>query len=803
MSVRSLRREPGGIARAGAGPRGASWVADLTLGARLAVRGGRSGALRLALTSFAVSLCIVVLLLAASVGPALDARGARETSRQPTPVLAFDEQTGREVARPALLEVHASVTPIDGRPLSGVDLAALVPSAPAPPGVSRLPGPGELVLSPALADLLASDAGAAIRPWVSGSVIGSIDRTGLVADDELFFYRGITPSATADPYDQAAGWGVQASAPDAPDVFLDVLLTAGTTIVLVPLLIFVSLMSRIGASARDRRSAAIRLLGASAAQLRRITLTESLLATAAGLLAGALGYLAVRQAAPSLEIGSAGFYPADIAPTPVAAGLVALLAPVLTIGAVWFGGRRTIVEPLGVVRAARPAPRRLLWRLAVAAFGVLSMIAAVSLASVAGDQAHAVVLSVSIIAVLVSVPVLLPWCLERLAGRLPARGVAWQLAVRRLQLDPGTPARVVAGVSVMLAGAIALQALLGLGGGPEPEAPASERAPVVNVLVQGVTLAELDELPERIRQRTGLAASGGIPLSGSVGQTGEYVDAVVAPCALLPEVADCVDGAVYQTRFDVNRADATEIPDLAANVVPPLEPGATLRLERYGAAPVAWTVPSSIVPVEAVAITRPSGSGLVITPGALGADLVPLVTGGDLVMTVPDDGRPGLANELRTALAYFGWRADVRSPGEEGVSVLAGREGTITTGLYLGSGLTLLVAALGLLVTAIEQLTERRRALTLTVATGVPRAVLARSLMIGAALPVLVGTVLSVAAGLALAWFLGTLLDEPFEPDVGLILLFSGAAILVILLVTAATLPALRRLTRPESLRTE
>lgn len=135
--------------------------------------------------------------------------------------------------------------------------------------------------------------------------------------------------------------------------------------------------------------------------------------------------------------------------------------------------------------------------------------------------------------------------------------------------------------------------------------------------------------------------------------------------------------------------------------------------------------------------------------------------------------------------------------------MLAGREGTITTGLYLGSGLTLLVAALGLLVTAIEQLTERRRALTLTVATGVPRAVLARSLMIGAALPVLVGTVLSVAAGLALAWFLGTLLDEPFDPDVGLILLFSGAAILVILLVTSATLPALRRLTRPESLRTE
>ena len=61
------------------------------------------------------------------------------------------------------------------------------------------------------------------------------------------------------------------------------------------------------------------------------------------------------------------------------------------------------------------------------------------------------------IALLVGVAALLPWVVERAVGRLGAGKVAWQLAVRRLQLDPGGPARAVSGITVAVAGAIALQ----------------------------------------------------------------------------------------------------------------------------------------------------------------------------------------------------------------------------------------------------------------------------------------------------------------------------------------------------------
>ena len=63
-------------------------------------------------------------------------------------------------------------------------------------------------------------------------------------------------------------------------------------------------------------------------------------------------------------------------------------------------------------------------------------------------------------ALLIGVPAILPWLLERIIGRVRGGAPSWQLAIRRLQMDSGTPARVVGGVAVVLAGAIALQLML-------------------------------------------------------------------------------------------------------------------------------------------------------------------------------------------------------------------------------------------------------------------------------------------------------------------------------------------------------
>jgi len=130
--------------------------------------------------------------------------------------------------------------------------------------------------------------------------------------------------------------------------------------------------------------------------------------------------------------------------------------------------------------------------------------------------------------------------------------------------------------------------------------------------------------------------------------------------------------------------------------------------------------------------------------------------------------------------------------------------------LILAGLLTLLVAAAGLVLVAIDQLAERRRALTLLVASGVPLSLLRRSVMIGAAVPAVVGTLLAVAVGTGLSVWLQQITLGPADHfdwtaavDYPRIALFAVVTLIAILAVTATTLPAIRRSTRIESLRTE
>ena len=301
---------------------------DLALGARLAVNGGRAGWLRLTLTAVGIGLCTAVLLLAASLGPALDSRSERAEASTPQYLSPSwlplqDSQEPASPAAPGSFEVHDSAVPYRGMTVNGWDLTTRpenLGAAPPPPGVEHFPAPGELLVSPALAELLDSAEGEDLLTRVNGRVSGTIARSALLGPDELRFYRGAAPSATAATRSTVAtGWGLHVEAPpETTDEYLPALLLAGTTVVIVPLLIFVALMSRLGGPARDRRSATIRLLGASSTQVRRITLVETGLAAACGLLIGGLGYLLARESAPLLHIGAAGFFPADLSPAPMA-----------------------------------------------------------------------------------------------------------------------------------------------------------------------------------------------------------------------------------------------------------------------------------------------------------------------------------------------------------------------------------------------------------------------------------------------------------------------------------------------------
>lgn len=116
---------------------------DLTLGARFAVTGGREGWTRALLTAVGVGLGVALLLLTTAVPNLLDGRDRREAARQDSPYI-------EDTLRPSdgtLLIAHAN-SDFRDRDLRGRLVEPEGPKAPVPPGVSELPKPGTMVVSP-------------------------------------------------------------------------------------------------------------------------------------------------------------------------------------------------------------------------------------------------------------------------------------------------------------------------------------------------------------------------------------------------------------------------------------------------------------------------------------------------------------------------------------------------------------------------------------------------------------------------------------------------------------------------------
>lgn len=785
--------------------RPAGWGADLRLGVGMLASAGRSGWLRWGLVAFGLGLCTLVLLLAGSIGPALDSRDIRGAALSPgSPPVGTGVPIDAAAIQPSWFQANESTSTYRGERVRVTELAAADPAAAAPPpGVSRFPRPGEVVVSPALADLLAGPNGDGFRPRLGeDTVVGAIAADGLLAPDELRLYRGVVADpADWAPYLVADGWGggIVASTAlvygDSGTILIGLLLAAGVTIVIVPLLLFVALMSRIGSAARDHRDAGLRLTGASRHQVRVVQLVETFTAAVAGIGLGAVGFLLARQAAPFVTVGRDGFFPADLQPSPGALVAIVLVVPILAIASV-LAVRRP--DPVGVVRlqtAPRP-PRRLWWRLVFPVAGALLLVAL-------GLTRSGVLpaLAVGIVALLVTAAVLLPWVLERLARLLPDGPPAWQLAVGRLRLDPGTPARVVAGLSVVLAGAIALQPLLAAGDRLDADGDVAYQ-----VQLTDVPTGEMDRVVGLLHDTLGPAAviRGGALVSGTVvssagpdaRETGSSFDLRLTPCGALGVA--CTDGMVFTV-------DGPDGPDGPADTGSPAGSVLSISVPVQAGDPRSttfeWAVPE---PVAAVSLPDDFRAALAVTPGALGSEVDRILSSSPARFTVTGvAASPDVADALRADLADLGSRIEVRAAGDPAdLGLRSVLSPTARSGLIVGVLLTLGVAVTGLIVTTIEQLQQRRRPLVLAAAAGVPRGVLARSMLIGAAVPVVAGVLLAVLSAVLLVALLGSTLGAPIAVDWAVVGTYSAVAVGLVTVfagLSACTLPAL---TRPSAIRT-
>ncbi|MCO1579340.1 FtsX-like permease family protein [Crossiella sp. SN42] len=760
------------------------WLSELLLGTRLALTGGRAAWARLMLSAVGIGLGVMVLLLAASVGPAQEAKADRMAARQ----LETGDPARAGEAEPTHLLARQAAQAWRSTYIQGVELSPVSGGVPKlPPGLDRLPGPGEIIVSPALDRLLAEPGNELLRARLPATIAGHIGEAGLARPGELYFYAGLPE----DQRGRALPVLRIGSAPQStslPELF-QLLLTAAAAALLVPIGVFVLVATQIGAGAREQRLASIRLVGADPGQARRIAAGESLAAALLGLGVGAGLFLLVRSLAAVVQIEQVGFYPADLVPSAPITVLLLFGVPATAVAAALIALRRLEIGPLGVVRKADPPPRRLRWRLALAGLGVLVLAANIPLRRYAReDDWRGTLLSAGIALVLAGAAAVLPWLVERLADRWRPRWVPALLAVRRLRFEYATT-RVVAGVVTVLIGAIALQVLLSTIAHTEVSAEGYRGSGSGEVLL--VTGGGPDNRPDEARVLEAAGRAPGVVHAGALRSFYAEDSRVlqVADCATIRQlfgVADCRPGTLYQ----------------ASSWRPVFRPGQVVRLRASGAdRPFAWTVPS----VRQVSTSSPwLGQNLGSVLVATGTDPRLDAAQANYIWV---KGPPG--SDLQDRVLAATGRVDLSVRASDMPTREVAAFASVRGGVLAGTAVVVLLALLSLVVAAVDQLQERRRQYSVLAASGVPRRTLGWATLWQNAVPTAIGLALAPPIGIGLAVLVlgvmtssGSILREIVVNwgDVAMIL---GAGAALIVLVTLSTLPALRSAVRPSGLRFE
>ncbi|MHC0432393.1 ABC transporter permease [Streptomyces sp. O3] len=786
------------------GPLGV-WVRDLGMGIRFAVGGGREGWFRTLLTAVGVGLGVTLLLVTTAVPNALQARGDRDAARYDA--LGFGGEVMTEADDTLLITRVDTYFRDDG--VRGRLLRAEGPDAPRPPGVERLPGAGEIVVSPALDKLLKSSEGELLARRLPDRVIGTIGDSGLVGPTELAYYQGsdtLTASPGGHPVARIDGFG-EPPAEEAMGPILTLLALVVFVVLLMPVGVFIAAAVRFGGDRRDRRLAALRLVGADSRMARRIAAGEAFAGALLGLLLGAVFFLGAREFASGVELFDRSVFSYDLNPSPVLALLVALAVPAAAVAVTLFALRGVVIEPLGVVRTAKPRQRRLWWRPLLPLAGLALLYPMFGQGDRGGEFSEWMV-TAGVVLILVGITALLPWLVEACVRRLDSGGVSWQLAVRRLQLSSGTAATTVNGIAVAVAGAIALQMLFtGVEGDFTERTGADlDRAQMAVSVPQGPDAArQTAEANRRLQGQEGVRGTWPVVstyLAVRAKDPEDVVQLTVGDCATLRELADlpsCRDGDVFYVPAPEGMDEYDGYPDPAEIAKPGgkvyLEPG----YSELPASDVTWTIPAK--PLRATGRKAPDGShsvGMLATPSALPSTADAVMRGAIDIQI--DTSVPDAREHVRNAAALtdpqvfaYDYTATTQS----------GRFASIRTGLFIGAACVMLLIGASLLVSQLEQLRERRKLLSALVAFGTRRRTLCRSVLWQAAIPVGLGLVLSAGVGIGLGAALLAMTSTPVRVDWASVLTMSGIGAGVVLLVTALSLPVLLRLMRPDGLRTE
>lgn len=249
----------------------------------------------------------------------------------------------------------------------------------------KTPGPGEYYLSRALADAVAQhpEDNILARFGKNTKYLGVLPSEYTASPDALMMVRGASAEEVAASDDVAKAQG-QASyfanvyRTDAnglkSNIGLDpisiITFGVGGAILLFPIVIFVSVATQLGAAQREKRYAALRLIGATKQQVARVLILESLLASVVGVLIGLGVFWLLQTPLQQFKMDGMRFNPSDLALTGTQFALIIGLTLGLTVFVNWRRMRRAQISPLGVSRSIEKVKKLRGWRALVPALGI-------------------------------------------------------------------------------------------------------------------------------------------------------------------------------------------------------------------------------------------------------------------------------------------------------------------------------------------------------------------------------------------------------------------------------------------------
>ncbi|MFF1905380.1 FtsX-like permease family protein [Kitasatospora sp. NPDC058218] len=734
---------------------------------RLAVSGGKEALARLFIIAAAVAVGVGLLLSTLASINAVD----KANDRLLWTNTGAASRTEKAAVDPLWWWDHSDY--YDGKSIFEVDVAATGPTAPVPPGLAKLPAPGEYYVSPALAELLRTAPAVELGDRLPGRMAGLLGDEALASPDSLFAVIGRTPAEIEDAPGASQVTTIATTLPpscdnDCPGMgvrgdAMTLILSVVAGALIFPVVIFIGTATRLSAATREQRYAAMRLVGATPRQVSVISAVESTVAAVAGTVVGFGLFLLLRPLVATIPFTGARFFVGDLTLTPLQTVGAALGVPVAAAIAARLALRRVTISPLGVSRRVTPKPPTF-WRVVPLLAGLAELGWFVNRRPDTTNGQTAAYLT-GFLVIMLGLVIAGPW-LTMVAARAVALRTsrpATLIAVRRLADDPKAGFRSVAGLVLALFVTTATVCIIGtinenrgaLSGDPQTRAAVEHGAMVDEPPMTGAVPAQLLADLRAVPGFRGLALGHDNPqaLGAAPNERPGFSPNLVlcTDLAQIPVVGHCPAGA-----------SVVGVPQWGF-----LSLRSTAEVEWF-AAPISAEAAAEL-PVRNVYVTT--------------------------------DGSTAAMEQTRTLLtkAYPQYRA--RTVGDWGSAQqqqLAGWRQLANVVLLT----TLPIAGCSLAVSVVAGLSDRKRPFAMLRLTGAPLRLLQRVIGLESALPLLVVAAIATGTGFAAAaMFLKSQMHYDLVAPGAVYYALTAFGLVASLGIIASTLPLLKRITGPEAAR--